>query len=147
MKGCFQMCYKRPKILDGRRIPDKYHDARIFIPKQDIVKVTRIEAFRDFITFEVFEDCPQYFERSEYEFRRILPEEACYPMYYIKTRRKGRKYLVHPNEREHMERYLAGTDDALYDFVHHLKYLPAAQVSEAARAAEDFEKRRRKMTE
>lgn len=33
-------------------------------------------------------------------------------------------YLVHPDEREHMERFLAGTDDALYDYVHHLKYDP-----------------------
>ncbi len=31
-------------------------------------------------------------------------------------------YLMHPCEREHMERYLAGTDDPMYDFVHELRY-------------------------
>jgi hypothetical protein len=33
-------------------------------------------------------------------------------------------YFVHPSEHEHMERFLAGTDDALYDYVHHLQFNP-----------------------
>lgn len=47
-------------------------------------------------------------------------------------------YIIHSSEREHMERYLAGTDDPLYDYVHHLKYNPA-NGSEALAAREDFE--------
>ena len=51
-------------------------------------------------------------------------------------------YIVHSSEREHMERYLAGTDDPLYDYVHHLKYNPA-NGSEALAAQENFEMRQK----
>lgn len=33
-------------------------------------------------------------------------------------------YIVHPDEREHMERYLAGTDDPISDLVHEFRFNP-----------------------
>lgn len=48
------------------------------------------------------------------------------------------RYIVHPDEHENMERYLAGTDDPIYDFIHY-------QVSEVAKAAEDFESEQKKL--
>jgi len=50
-------------------------------------------------------------------------------------------YIVHSSEHEHMERYLAGTDDALYDYVNLLKYMPRLEGSEFLGAERDFKKR------
>jgi hypothetical protein len=54
-------------------------------------------------------------------------------------------YIVHPDEREHMERFLAGTDDALYDYVHHLKYDPlhGTEVQAAKQEYEALAKRQK----
>lgn len=46
-------------------------------------------------------------------------------------------YLLHPCEREHMERYLAGTDDPMYDFVHELRYGPNAMGGRERSEAKD----------
>jgi len=59
---------------------------------------------------------------------------------------KYARYLVHPSEREHMERFLSGTDDAVHDLVHLLRYAPPSTItvvqgSEAAEAAERFNKK------
>lgn len=51
-------------------------------------------------------------------------------------------YIVHPDEREHMERFLAGTDDPVYDLVHELQYNPIVG-SHLTHAKKDFEQRKR----
>lgn len=59
--------------------------------------------------------------------------DAMFPCFVITTKNIGTvrhcvgdtiKFIVHPSEHEHMERFLAGTDDPMYDFVHHLQYAP-----------------------
>ncbi len=53
-------------------------------------------------------------------------------------------YILHPDERDHMERYLAGTDDPMYDFIHELRYgllgvRMGAPGAEMGAAKEDFD--------
>ncbi len=58
-------------------------------------------------------------------------------------------YYLHPCEKEHMERYLAGTDDPMYDFVHELRYNPRAMFlsPDLQSAREDFEGKKRRRQE
>jgi hypothetical protein len=51
---------------------------------------------------------------------------------------KVANYIVDASEREHMERFLAGTDDPLYDYVHLLQYGPNGG-TEVNKAREEFE--------
>lgn len=55
-------------------------------------------------------------------------------------------WVVHPDERERMERILNGTDNPLYDLVHELRYNPniSSKLGGAERleAEEDFKKRK-----
>jgi hypothetical protein len=46
------------------------------------------------------------------------------PMYIIYVKKENKPYIVHPDEKEHMERFISGTDDPLYDLVHELRYNP-----------------------
>jgi hypothetical protein len=60
-------------------------------------------------------------------------------------------YFLHPDEREHMDRYLAGTDDAMHDFVHELRYgllgvRMGAPGPELAARQESFEAKKMKFT-
>ena len=49
-----------------------------------------------------------------------------YPFYLaIPLSEPGVVYTIDSSEHEHLERYLAGTDDPLYDFVHEIRYNPA----------------------
>ena len=66
---------------------------------------------------------------------------------YVVTTKKGQDwtYLIHPDEKEHMERYLAGTDDPMYDLVHELRYNP--QFSVVNETKESFETKKRKINE
>ena len=66
-----------------------------------------------------------------------MEHEDCDTTYFVP---KVVNFIVASSEREHMERYLAGTDDALYDYVHHLKYNPT-NGSEALVVKEEFEMR------
>lgn len=149
MKGCFQVFSKTGRQRYG---------TGLFIPKALIVKVERAENIEELFKMYVLNSDP--YDRTELylEFKVICelvsgspckcsshePYCKCYPdifpLYaiHIHTPRSF-SYVVHPNEKEHMERYLAGTDDALYDFVHFLRYLPSAAISEVSRAAQDFE--------
>ena len=94
---------------------------------------------------------------------KCLCDFPIYPLYLVITKNKYRKhwvrqtkdddyyqttapimlYIVHPDEREHMERFLAGTDDALYDYVHHLKYDPL-HGTEVKAAKEEYEAQAKK---
>lgn len=55
-------------------------------------------------------------------------------IYSLKT--KNAYYGIHPCEKEHVERYLAGTDDPMYDFVHELRYHPDSLLGREKEAAE-----------
>jgi hypothetical protein len=57
---------------------------------------------------------------------------------------KGSVYwcIAHPDERQRIERILNGTDNALHDLVHELRYNPNMPVhlsAERSAAKEDFE--------
>jgi hypothetical protein len=79
---------------------------------------------------------PLYMIVVKNKMRIEMEREDCDTEYFVP---KLVNCFVASSEREHMERYLAGTDDPLYDYVHHLKYNPA-NGSEALAAQEDFEK-------
>lgn len=56
--------------------------------------------------------------------------------------------VVHPDEKERMERILNGTDNPLYDLVHELRYnpdMPDRFSSEKREAKNDFEQKKRKI--
>jgi len=66
-----------------------------------------------------------------------------FPLYEVST--GTRRYMLDPAEREHMDRFLTGTDNPLYDLVHELRYNPTIGLGadkDAARA--DFEGKKRK---
>lgn len=80
--------------------------------------------------FPVYELTVENFHQTQNVEGMILTPKTC-------------TYLLHPREAEHMERFLAGTDDPLYDFVHALQYLPPSGVGEVAQAAQRFETHKR----
>jgi hypothetical protein len=50
-------------------------------------------------------------------------------------------FVVDPCEKEHMQRFLAGTDDPLYDLVHELRYNPRIRLGEDVQEAESHFKK------
>lgn len=60
---------------------------------------------------------------------------------YIITITGNRDYVVDPSENEHMERFLAGTDDPIYDLVHELRYNPRIRLGEDVQEAESHFKK------
>jgi hypothetical protein len=60
---------------------------------------------------------------------------------YIITTRNQDEFVVDPSENEHMERFLAGTDDPLYDLVHELRYNPHFRLDAEIQSAENHFKR------
>lgn len=60
----------------------------------------------------------------------------------VYIRPKLATYVLDKSEHEHMERYLAGTDDALYDLVHLLRYMPSNP--EVINAGNNFDEVQRK---
>lgn len=63
---------------------------------------------------------------------------------YVLTTKKNGGFVVDPCEKEHMERFLAGTDDPLYDLVHELRYNPNIRLGEEVREAENHFKKKLK---
>lgn len=62
---------------------------------------------------------------------------------YIITAKKYGDFIVDPCEKEHMERFLAGTDDPLYDLVHELRYNPSTRLGKDVQEAESHFKKSR----
>lgn len=136
MKGCFQVSY----YLARGYIHDQleYNLNAEFIPKSLILHIKRFT--------------------NEEEFKKTFkhnPREKVFPLYVITIKNKNVReyenhnsfkipktvmYIVHSSEHEHIERYLAGTDDALYDYVNLLKYMPRIEGSEFSAAERDFKK-------
>lgn len=136
MKGCFQVSY----FLARGYIHDQidYNITDMFIPKNLILRTKRFN--------------------NEEEFKKTYKhfvKEKVFPLYVITVKNKDVReyehhnsflvpktinYIVHSSEHEHMERYLAGTDDALYDYVNLLKYMPRLEGSEFLGAERDFKR-------
>lgn len=62
------------------------------------------------------------------------------PLYTIKTA-NDENYILHPYEHERMERFLAGTEDPMYDLVHELRYNPNIKLSSEVQEAESHFKK------
>lgn len=60
---------------------------------------------------------------------------------YIITTKKYGDFVVDPCEKEHVERFLAGTDDPLYDLVHELRYNPNTRLGKDVQEAESHFKK------
>lgn len=65
-----------------------------------------------------------------------------FPIYILTTEDKS-KYCLHPDEREHMERFLAGTDNPIYDLVHELRFNPLFGLDKDIRKAKEEDKKRK----
>lgn len=102
MRGCFKCSRKE----NGNIMLNCY------LPKSQIKMINKIEnnaSASNFVdTFTNFH----------------LPKS--FPFYLaIPLSEPGVVYTIDSSEHEHLERYLAGTDDPLYDFVHEIRYNPA----------------------
>lgn len=137
MKGCFQVSYFLARGYIHNEL--EYNLSDTYIPKKLILCIKRFN--------------------NEEEFKKVYKhhiKEKLFPLYVITVKNKNvlREYeshtsfkipktviyIVHPSEHEHMERYLAGTDDALYDYVNLLKYMPRIEGSEFSAAEKDFKR-------
>jgi succinate dehydrogenase flavin-adding protein (antitoxin of CptAB toxin-antitoxin module) len=68
---------------------------------------------------------------------------AYFPLYLAHFSDK-KEYYLHPDEKEHIERFLAGTDNPLYDLVHELRYNPKFALDKDVQEAQERDKKRRK---
>jgi hypothetical protein len=129
MKGCFQVSYFLARGYIHNELDYNLNDT--YIPKKLILCIKRFN--------------------NEEEFKKVYKhhiKEKTFPLYVITVNNKNvlREYESHTNfkipksEHEHMERYLAGTDDALYDYVNLLKYMPRIEGSEFLGVEKDFKK-------
>lgn len=89
-----------------------------------------------------FSDFPSYFVY-------LKDSDIVYPPDFteVDEQKQGVWCLLHPCERERMERHLNGTDSPIYDLVHELRYNPHVGVDpEKSEAAAHFleEKRQKK---
>lgn len=85
-------------------------------------------------------ECAVHTQYAPYYFVAVKPNAA--------DNKDGYKilwHLIHPDEREHMERILAGTDNPIYDLVHELRYNPRVGIADVAEAKADFESKKRKL--
>ena len=108
------------------------------------------------------QECPCGLDKEKNVEEDCLFVKEMFPLYEVvvenkmrltvcgdKTTFKTFTYLLDPSEREHMERYLAGTDDPMYDFVHELRYNPnrAFPASpELEKVKSDFENNKKRKT-
>lgn len=83
------------------------------------------------------EDNPSASNFVDALWRFHLPKS--FPFYLaIPLSEPGVVYTIDSSEHEHLERYLAGTDDPLYDFVHEIRYNPAWVGGEVKKAQAHF---------
>ena len=123
--------------IDGK-LDLQYHTKECerctFIPSKYIVGVqmyTNVEERIKFCTDDVEERRPFYallpYPHYIVRVKNLFREFVDYMSYRAKyTAPETCDYLLDPSEHEHMERYLAGTDDPMYDFVHELRHNPRA---------------------
>lgn len=135
------------------------HHCPTFIPMSSIFQVRRIDDKDQLSVFEQQRGTDNSKQKGSTWLEKIerfsnYPEEV-YPIYcvYVKDTtvvypreitgqlmvNQGIWAVVHWEERERMERYLAGTHNPLYDLVHELRYNPVVGVAPEKEAAKvDF---------
>jgi len=150
-------------LVDGKL------DTRIAKCAKDVRRCTYIPS-KHILGVQMYTDVDQRIDFSKCECVDITDEKRAfiaslpYPHYVVRVKNEfGERtdfssitkkytapdtcdYLLDSSEHEHMERFLAGTDDALHDFVHELRYNPRAlpPSTDLAEAKERFNKRPRK---
>lgn len=94
------------------------------------------------------EFCALRAKYAPYYFARVKCKDDDHPWI---EKGKFAWYLIHPDERERMERILNGTDNPLYDLVHQLMYnpdvLPAEMIRSRREAKEHFEEQKKRKIE
>ena len=84
--------------------------------------------------------------KEDQELSSCLRIQALFPVYLLVPHTNDAMYIAHPSEREHVERFIAGTDNPLYDYVHELRFGKALLEGEPLRnvhdALEDFKRQK-----
>ncbi len=130
----------------------KTHNTRngVYIPTRLIDLVEKYDTIQEWIENSTCECEPS--DTVANTKASIEKYATFFPLYIITLHNwtaNMQEYIVDPSEHEHMERYLAGTDDPMYDFVHELRNNPRALPSSAelAEATERHNKRSKKNEE
>jgi hypothetical protein len=98
-----------------------------------------IEVLHDALIEASHLNCPNNHDDNgqNIEYNNCLDKQGL----YIITITGNTTYVVDPSENEHMERFLAGTDDPIYDLVHELRYNPRIRLGEDVQEAESHFKK------
>lgn len=136
-KGCFRVIYD----LFSEEVNEEYDSC--FVPISQIRKIRRSNK-------GIFRACGEIHEvlKDEGVLRGCncqttkdnfdcVREQRLYQICTFDEEMKNERwFVVHPSEEEHMERYLAGTDDPMYDFVHEMRYNPDSVFGKERQEAE-----------
>lgn len=95
------------------------------------------EVLHDALTEAGHLNCAHNDNGQNIEYNNCLDKQGL----YIITITENTSYVVDPSENEHMERFLAGTDDPIYDLVHELRYNPRIRLGEDVQEAESHFKK------
>ena len=160
-KGCFKMMYiVRYAEGDSLIEPCPTHNrTQLYIPIKLVLSVDYYESATDWMKNDTCQCQSDGLNEALCTSLKLLPP---FPLYKVTVKNKhmqsnqyGRglrptkgktcDYILDPSEHEHMERYLAGTDDPMYDFVHELRHNPRALPTshELEEAVDKFNKRPR----
>lgn len=138
--GCFRVVDLGKYSMETIEDDDSYKQDKMYIPTRNILQIHRYDNYESYA-----------YENDECNgggaalIQKLFETESIYPLYEIIVKDEDDCYLVHPSEREHMERYLAGTDNPLYDLVNELRYNPNLAFGSEVRAAkQDFESETKK---
>ncbi len=138
------------KFQDPDSIVHIHRVAEEYIPKREVLRVLKFNNVDDFRIMTRF--CHDNVSNMHLMMRSVFdmdnapactgdgtPNCACFetvlPVYAVviasKEETKNSRnrvpcllYLIHPLEREKMERFIDGTDDPMWDYVHQLRYGP-----------------------
>ncbi len=122
----------------------------LYIPVNRVFQIEQFDSADDWVARKTCE-CATIEDTARF-LKSFQPLLAYFPLYLLTVIGENQKfvsYIIDPSEHEHMERYLAGTDDPMYDFVHELRNNPRAlpPSAELAEATERHNKRNKKNEE
>jgi hypothetical protein len=138
-RGCFRMMYlihySGDEILTTSPCCSAFYTRNVWIPVRHILAIEKYEEMAQF-------KCKCELAIITENLLKSLVGEHSFPYYIVRTKNMLHEktiydskrsefiesftceYILHPSEYEHVERYLAGTDDPMYDFVHELRHNP-----------------------
>lgn len=146
-KGFLRVIAKLDTKFAVYKNKDRYVSASLVVQVEkhcdsiyDSYNLPTVELHEYFVQNDVHATCKRYAATSDVE-----ELEQCLDtlqLYTIQTA-KDEIYIVHPCEYERMERFLAGTEDPMYDLVHELRYNPNIKLSSEIQEAESHFKKRK----